>query len=55
VNVYEAVDNTNYNLVFTDGFGNGKTVLVDSTITPSTLNPNTGDMNIVDSLKINQN
>jgi hypothetical protein len=55
VNVYEAVNNTDYNLVLTDGNGNGKTLLVDSTTTPSTINPSSGDITIVNTLKINQN
>jgi hypothetical protein len=55
VNVYETENNTDYNLVLTDGNGNGKTLLVDSTTTPSTINPSSGDITIVDTLKINQN
>ena len=44
--------NANYNLVFTNGAGSGKSMFVDNNTTPSTINPSSGEINIVDTLKI---
>jgi hypothetical protein len=47
--------NLSYNIVFTHGGGTGKTLFVGSITTLSTINPNTGEIQIVDTLKITNN
>jgi hypothetical protein len=44
-----------YYPVFTDGAGTGKTLNVDVGTTPISVNPNSGDFNVVDTLKLDQN
>ena len=43
-----------YYPVFTDGAGTGKTLNVDASTTPISVNPNTGDFTVVNTLKIDQ-
>ena len=56
-NILEVSDSNeynDYNLVFTDGAGIGKTLHVDSLTAPCTINPSNGNLSIVDTLKIGQ-
>lgn len=55
VDVTNVNGNTDYNLVFTDGAGVNKQLRVDANSTPITVNPNTGDLTVVDTLVVNQN
>jgi hypothetical protein len=45
-------DDVDYNLVFSTGAGNGKALHVDSVQTPCTINPNTGNFSIVDTIAV---
>jgi hypothetical protein len=56
-NILEVSDSNeylDYNFVFTDGAGTGKTLNVDSITAPCTINPSNGNLSIVDTLKIGQ-
>ena len=52
--VVETDTDATYYPVFVDGAGSGITLRADTTTTPISVNPNTGDFNVVDTLKIDQ-
>jgi hypothetical protein len=52
VGTTESNANVVYNLVFTDGAGASKTLLVDSVTLPSTINPSTGEFLLSNTLRI---
>ena len=52
--ITETNTDATYYPVFVDGAGSGITLRADTTTNPISVNPNTGDFNVVDTLKINQ-
>ena len=55
VTITDTNNNATYYPVFVDSSGVSKTLFIDSITTPFSVNPNTGDFNVVDTLKLTQN
>lgn len=53
IDITDVNTSADYNLVFCDGAGVNKQLSVDATIGPISVNPSTGDLNIVDTLVVN--